>query len=262
MKRALAVMLALLAPAIARADSEECANAYEHGQELRLAHKLASAREQFLICARPACPRAAREDCAKWLGEVDAALPVVIVHATMHGAPLYDARVVVDGAPVAERVDGRAITLDPGKHVVRIEPPHCLAREKEVTLASGPSQIDIDACAEVADATPKPSTVHVVRHPPLATFTFGGIAIAATVSFAVFGGVGAADATNLRSTCGTACNQGEVDSANTKLLVADISLGVAIASVAAGLVWWLVAPRIETRMTGVRRASIPLRWTF
>lgn len=252
MKRAVLALVLVAIPARAE-DAASCARAYEHGQELRMSKKLAAARDEFLVCARPACPKAAREDCARWLGEVEAALSSVVVRAARAGASFEDARVLVDGAVVAERVDGRAITLDPGKHVVRVEPRACAPHEKDVTLTTGqPTTLDFDVCAEV-----KPPVTTVVRRAPFATFVLGGASAAALVTFAIVGGIGASDSTNLKNTCYPHCPQGAVDRANAELAAADVSLGIAIACAAVATVWWIVAPRTITKT-----ASVPFRWTF
>jgi hypothetical protein len=201
------------------------------------------------VCARPACPKAARDDCSKWLGEAEASLPGVIVHATQSGAPFDDARVLVDGNVITTRIDARPITLDPGKHTVRVEPRGCAPHEREVTLASGqPSTVAFDVCGE-----PKPiAPVTVIVHrPPIATYVFGGIGLAALASFAIAGGIGASDATTLKNGCYPNCLQDAVDHANTELAFADVSLGIAIACAAVATVWWLVAPRTITKTTAL-----------
>ena len=256
MTRAWLALAALLVPIAARAgEAEECASAYEKGQELRLEHRLVDARAQFLVCARPACPKAARDDCSRWLGEVDATLPGLVVRATSGGAPFDDARVFVDGKPVADRLDARAIPVDPGKHVVRVEPRGCAPHEKEVSLAAGaPAVVAFDVCGEAKPVAPAP---HVARRPPVATFVLGGVALAAVASFAVFGALGVSDA-NALSSCYPHCEQGPVDAANAELAAADVSLGLAVALAAAAAIVWLVAPRHVPQQA----FASPLAWTF
>ena len=252
MTRALLAFALALSPAIARADDvEQCARAYEHGQELRLARRLSEAREQFLVCARPTCPKAARADCTRWLGEVEATLPAIVVRATR------DARVLVDGKLAAEHADARPIALDPGKHVVRVEPAGCAPHEKEVTLTSGTVDVSFDVCGEARASVEAPAPVHYARRPPLATYVLGGVGLAALASFVAFGAVGVADANHLRDTCYPHCDPGAVDSANAELAVADASLGVAVACAAAALIVWLVAPKLVPQ-----RALGAVGWRF
>jgi len=261
MRRVIASAIAILAfaPAARAGEAEECANAYEHGQELRVAHQPSAAREQFLICARPACPKAARDDCARWLGEVEAALPGVSVRVTSRGALFEDARVLVDGRVVAERVDARPITLDPGRHLVRVEPRGCAPHEREVALSAGvPVEVSFDVCTE-----PKPLApiVRVARRPPIATFVLGGVSLVGLASFAVFGAIGVTDSNRLRSTCYPHCDFGSVDAANAELAAADGSLGVAIACAAAAAILWIVSPRI-VKIASPSALARPLQWSF
>src|SRR5579863_43066 len=87
-----------------------CADAYGKAQVLRDAHKLVSAREQLRVCARTSCTRFIARDCATWLGEVEARIPSVVLSAQeATGADIVDATVTMDGAVIAERLDGRAI---------------------------------------------------------------------------------------------------------------------------------------------------------
>ena len=259
----IALVLALAAaawPVAARAgEAERCARAYEHGQELRVGRDLSGAREEFLVCARPTCPRVTRDDCTRWLGEVEAVLPGVVVRATSGGVPISEARVLVDGRVVAERLDARPITLEPGKHVVRVEPRGCAPREREVSLASGvPAEITLDVCGEPRPLAPPIAPARVTRRPPVASFVLGGAALVAVASFAAFGAVGVADADHLRATCGKSCDPGAVDSANAELAAADVSLGVAVACAAAAVIVWLVAPRLVR----VHALATPFRWSF
>ncbi len=247
MKSARVVAAILLISPLARAgDADQCAVAYEHGQELRVEKKLGAAREQFLVCARPACPKVTRDDCSKWLGEVEATLPGVFIDARHGTTKIDDARVLVDGAVVSERIDTRAITLDPGKHMVRIEPRGCASHDREITLTGGePIHVTFDVCGEATVVTSPLSAAS--KAPPLASIVLGGATLAALGTFIAFGAIGLSDANTLRRVCYPLCEQGRVDSANAELLAADISLGIAIVTLGVAAVVWLVAPRTQPK---------------
>lgn len=101
-------------------DVETCLTSHLNGQELRQSRKLLESREQFRQCARQECPSAIARDCVDWLGQFERQIPSVSVRVTADGAGRSDARVSVDGVPV-ESLNGRAIELNPGTHVVRVE---------------------------------------------------------------------------------------------------------------------------------------------
>jgi hypothetical protein len=107
----------------ASADEKEvCVRAVERAQVARLDGKLRKAREGFVVCARPVCPEAIRQDCTRWVGEVDASLPSVVFEAVWaDGHDVTGMTVRVDGQLLAGADAGRAVTLDPGEHAFRFE---------------------------------------------------------------------------------------------------------------------------------------------
>src|SRR5262249_25832670 len=112
---ATALLLALEAGVRAETPSaERCTAAYHSTQRLRQAGKLREAAAEALVCAESACPRVLRQDCARWVEEIQRATPSIVVHAVgADGCDVVDARVVIDGQAVADRIAGTPITLDP-----------------------------------------------------------------------------------------------------------------------------------------------------
>src|SRR5579863_10550700 len=70
------------AKAHAADEAGKCAAASNQAQDLRSANKLRAARAQLLTCVRDVCPGMVRNDCAQWIGEVDQAMPTIVVSAT------------------------------------------------------------------------------------------------------------------------------------------------------------------------------------
>ena len=83
MKRALVVAfgLTLVALPASAQNKAECVAAAQDAQDLREKNELQAAREKLLICAREACPKIVRVDCAKWLDEVQTSMPSIVVRA-------------------------------------------------------------------------------------------------------------------------------------------------------------------------------------
>jgi hypothetical protein len=99
-------------------DKTVCLDATVQGQSLRAAHKLVEAHEAFLVCARPQCPMLLQQACAGWLAEVEKSLPTVVI--TAHdgaGADIVDVTVNMDGHPLVTKLDGQAMTINPGQHL-------------------------------------------------------------------------------------------------------------------------------------------------
>ena len=109
-----------------RAHAVECVDAFDQGQESRAAAALTRAAEELAICADAACPKPIRDKCVQWLGEVERALPTVVLAAKDDGGGDVDARVSLraldSDEPAAEAsIDGRALPLDPGRYELSFE---------------------------------------------------------------------------------------------------------------------------------------------
>ena len=274
---AVAVVLSLTAsslPAFAQ-DKEACVASSESAQKLRSQKKLKAARKEILKCAQDACPAVVKKDCVTWLAEVDDSMPTVILSAKDGaGNDVTDVRVLIDGEPLTEKLEGSPVAVDPGLHTFRFEPlgaktpgivpveSKILVRETEknrvvsVTLGEKP---------KVADKPPEnpppssklPDTAPGARTIPTGTYVFGAVALASFVGFAYFGLSGRADRDNLQDTCAPYCNKADEKPAKTKLLLADISLGVGIVSVGIATVLFVTAPT-EPKKTGLRVDAVPV----
>lgn len=114
------VVPALLLATNARAEapsSRACIAANERSIELRHDHRLLAARDELVVCSDVACPELVRAECVRHLEEVVAAIPsIVFAIKDSDGADLSAVKITVDGRPLVERVDGSAISIDPGEH--------------------------------------------------------------------------------------------------------------------------------------------------
>lgn len=127
------------AGADARADPKQvCAAAYEKTQSLRESGQLRDARLQAIACSAPTCSTYVTKDCLQWVIEIDAILPTVVFTAEDGaGADAVAVRVTLDGQKVTEKLDGKAVSLDPGEHVVRFEMAGADSIELKVLIRQG-----------------------------------------------------------------------------------------------------------------------------
>jgi hypothetical protein len=136
------------------------------GQALRDAHKLIEARDQFRVCAAPACPAVMQSDCTNWISDADNAVPTIVVSAKdASGNDIFDVSVSVDGMPLVAKLDGAAIPVDPGPHTFRFQWADGTASERRVLVAEGQKDMSVFATF-AAPSTPV--------SPPLA-IALGGI---------------------------------------------------------------------------------------
>jgi hypothetical protein len=228
---ALALALSTARSVSADATSQVCIHAAEEGQRLRAARKIVGAREQLIACARDVCPAMVRKDCAQWLSEDEVTMPTVVLGArTERGEDVVDVRVSIDGAPVAERLSGASVPVDPGPHVLRFEAAGYPPVQQQIVVREGEKSRLV-----IASLPPRP------KGPiPAGFWVFGGLGVAGGAGFAVLALLGEGDLNNLRSTCAPNCTPSSVDSARVKFILANVSLGVGIASaaVAAGILIW------------------------
>ena len=96
--------------------ADQCASSYEEGQVARAESQLVKAREALSVCTRPECADLIRADCARWLAEVEVALPSVVLAASVNGRDVQDVSVSVDGSALVPTLDGKAVVVEPGRH--------------------------------------------------------------------------------------------------------------------------------------------------
>jgi hypothetical protein len=237
-----AIGVGVSAPSVASADAgQACVKAFEKGNDLRDGGALRAARAQFVACAADACPKAMRVDCARWLDEVDAALPSIVVGAKdAQGTDLFDITVRVDGETIENIQAGRPVVLDPGPHIVHFERTRgseIELQDVKVILRTGERNRSVIGTlgAPTKSETPvQPKNDGAGGgNVPVAAWVFGGIGVVALGSFATFAILGTNEKSRLTLACSPACTDADVSTLRTDYLVADISLGVGI--VALGL---------------------------
>ncbi|MGC4091036.1 MAG: hypothetical protein QM756_24810 [Polyangiaceae bacterium] len=115
---------ALLSHAALAADpsTSDCLTAHEASLKADTEHKLRSERKELLICAARSCPNDIRKECLRRVDEVNASMPTLVFEVKdAAGNDLSAVRVTVDGEVLAERLDGTALSIDPGEHTFAFE---------------------------------------------------------------------------------------------------------------------------------------------
>ena len=228
-----AAFVSALWTSVACADEVDvCISAAEQSQEQRRDAHLRAARARLVLCSRDACPRAIQKDCKRWLGEVEAAMPTIVIHPVdASGGDIVGARALVDGVRLEGAVDGRAVALDPGEHLLRVE-AGASSVEQRIVIREG-ERDRLLPLRFPADIVPRPSPV------PAGVWVLGGASAAAITAGALLWAVGRSEHGTLYATCGVThdCAESAVDSARTKLVAGDIVFGAGLAAIGAA-VWW------------------------
>jgi hypothetical protein len=125
MSLALALLAFLASNGTARADqpsTADCLSASDASLKSDNDHHLRAERTQLLVCAAPSCPADVRRECVRRVEEVLGAIPTVIFEARdTAGNDLTAVKVTMDGETLADRLDGLAISVDPGIHTFVFE---------------------------------------------------------------------------------------------------------------------------------------------
>ena len=259
---ALLTSAALLTAPLVRADDKQaCLAASEKAQQLRNEGKLSAAREQLLVCGRTECPKLVQQDCTQWMSEVLQILPTVVPGAKdRSGRDLVDVKVSVDGALVAESIDGKAVPIDPGVHTLRFEASGAPPVEEQVVVKQGEKNRIVTVTLALGEepsptkegTAPAPETE---RSAPIAAYVVGGLGLAA-LGAALYVQLDAnRDARDLRDTCAPRCAQSDVDDLETRYNIARVTAAVGGAALVAGVVLFILHGSGGAKGT---KASLPL----
>ncbi len=234
----------------------KCANAYEQAQRTRNEGLYKASREHLLVCAQDQCPPVLRNECVKWLGEVDAAMPTVLIVAVDGaGNELSDVTVSVDGTKVLDRLDGKAIPVDPGVHTFRFSRPGSDAVEQKVLIREAekrrPVSVTFPSAAAPVPAR-KPETPSEGSSVPLGTYILGGAGLVALGLSVPMYLTAFRTKSDIESGCGSnqTCPPSEGDRLRRQFLYGDLALGIGVVALASATILWIATPK-KTVTAGV-----------
>ncbi len=246
-----AATLATVEPA--HAGPKECIAAADEGQKLRDDGKLTAARDKFIMCAAKACPGPVAKQCSQWLVDAEHDTPTVTFRALDElGKETLVVRVLIDGVAVAQSIDARALSVDPGEHAVRFELASGQGVEDKVLVRPGEKNRMIElsfqpkapppAAQPVAPIAPvAPAEESRDFHVPVLGWVGLGIGVAGGVMTALFA-ISANNAeSDLRSKCAPSCDPSEKSSIDTKIVLANVGLGVGVVGLGLAVVTTVLA---------------------
>ncbi len=238
-------------PAVGRTDPNSCGAAYEKAQEERSDGHLRAARRQLELCVAPTCPDFVRNDCGRWLGEIESAMPSVVLVAKVMGKEVEDVQVSLDGEPLASLLDGKAVLVDPGHHTLRFLRKGAEPVTIELAIREGEKNRLISTDLDGRAPTPAPSLHGTAGGAPAPAsssggpawlpYAVGGVGLLGIAGFATFGLVGNSQKADREKTCAPECSSADVGSVRTMYHLADVSLGVGV--VAFGVATYLFLSR-------------------
>lgn len=268
----LAVLLSLTA--VAAPTVEQCVSASSAAQREQKSGSYLSARRQLEVCASVECPVVVQNDCTKWLAEVLAATPSLVVVARIDGVDQRQARVLLDGHLWQAELSGRPQEVEPGVHDLTVTVGAQTRLQKLLVNVGEKNRLVVFdfSTPAVADGpspgpAPQPSPPPTVgRGAPVLPVVFSGLAVAGATAFAVLGLTGRASLEALTAQeCAPTktCNPAQVADVQRRFLVADVALGVGVVSaVVAAWQWWAWARAPVTVAFDGQRASVVFSAAF
>ncbi len=192
-------------------------------------------------------------DCSAWMRELDEGLPTVVLDARVStGDRASSIKVFVDGQLLTDKLDGKALPIDPGEHAFRFvtagEPPLSKkivvlegVKNQKVSVRFGgepdvqiPPKVDDNVVQGRVTPPQGPLPPQGTSGKRVASFVLGGVGVAAMATAIPFWLKGQ----ELQNdACGVAknCAQGDIDDHKKKLLIGDVFFGVGAVSAGIGV---------------------------
>jgi hypothetical protein len=213
----------------------ECASAYEQSQVQRKSGELIAARSRLQVCARDECPEFIRTDCTAWYAEVQEEVPTLVFAARSQGRDVSDVQVALGDRVLAARLDGQVVELDPGEYDFVFRAPSQRSLTQHFVIARGERNrlIEVELQPLAASVAEEPAARPMARpRSLLVPGILAGVGVLGVGGFAGLGAWGYANENRLHATCAPSCSDSRVSEVRTKYLLADVSLGVGLASFA------------------------------
>ncbi|HEY3817731.1 MAG TPA: hypothetical protein VGL81_11195 [Polyangiaceae bacterium] len=272
-----AVFLLGVAEGAARAadpTTADCLGASEASLRLGNDHRLRAERAQLLVCAAASCPSDIRKECLARVDDVNREIPTVVFSAKDgSGANLGAVRIVMDGEVLTERLEGTALSIDPGEHTFRFEAAGQTPVVRKLLIEQGQKDRREPIAFGVGAAPPPQASLRVTAPltmtpvpPPAASaessglgaqnvlaLAFGAVGVGGLAVGSVFGAMTLSKKNAAESVCSGSCTtQDGVSKWSDAVSTGNLStMGFVIGGLgAAGAVLlWITAPsRTQTRV--------------
>jgi hypothetical protein len=143
----MALVGVLMAAPMVRAASpgeSECDEDSKAAAQLRIAGALMAAHARLASCLSAGCSNRLRDACAHEMTAIEAATPTVMLEAKDEASnSLTAVHVTMDGESFLERLDGAAVPVDPGDHLLTFDAPGFGRTEAGFSAREGQKKIRV-----------------------------------------------------------------------------------------------------------------------
>jgi hypothetical protein len=268
---------------------DQCIDANEKAQAMRKSEKLHAAEQTLLVCVSASCPGPVRDDCAQRLTELRSVIPtVVFIVKDDADQDLSDVRVTMDDQPLASKLDGTAIAIDPGPHHFVIEAVGKQKEERSLVIREGEKDRHerIVLVSAAVAAAPVPAAPVAPPPPPpepeapakdgkaqrAAGLVVGGVGAAGVIVGGIFGIVSKSTYNHALTTeCSNSVSQcsgkGVTDgnTAHSQAAVSTVAFIAGGALLAGGVLLYFTAPRAGVTVSptvGMGSAGVGVSGSF
>ena len=263
----LLVVASLLAAALPARAANVCVTAAGNAQDLRASNRLHEARAALLVCSQRQCNGVVRADCERWLREVDAQAPSLVVRAVdARGHDVVGAHVTIDDAP--SDLDGRPVSVDPGQRRVHAQASGGAVVDQRVVVARGEKArvielkfdvpLEEDGSAYVAPAPPQEAPAPKAPAPNIVPYVLGGVGVVSLVVFGYFEVSGHSAYSDLENGCGhtQTCTSAELDPVKGNFLGAGVSLAIGLVALGAAAITYVVGKPTKPAFSLAQRGFV------
>jgi hypothetical protein len=187
---------------------------------------------------------------------------VVLVARDAAGRDLRDVHVTLDGGPLVDHLDAHAIPIDPGEHAFRFERGGVTVEERVMVREGEKARlltVTVDAAPRAGPEPPAEPTATAPRSTNVATYIVGGLGLAALGAFGYFGLSGRSEYFDLEHSCAPHCTSSQTAPGRTKLIVADISLGVSVVALGVAAYMLLTRSSVTKAAPGAGRTHLDVQ---
>lgn len=238
----------MLQAGVSRAQTgEPSCEAVERTEAMRAAGHYREARTRLLECVNAQCGGDVRRRCAATLQKLDAVTPSIVVRAyDAKGNDVMDVAIALGNEQLASSLDGMAIAVDPGEHRFVFRRAGFEPVTQTVTIRQGEKFKSIEVRVGPEEPAPLLTEGEAGASAPMSTTriaaggTLIGVGVAGLVGFTWLGLTARSEETDLKDGCSPGCSDARVSSVRTRYVLANVSLGVAIAALG-GAAWVLLS---------------------
>jgi hypothetical protein len=223
---------------------------------------LLEAKKKLVFCGGAECPAVMHADCQQWLSSVEASMPTVVFQtSSATGAQPEAVHMSLDGAE-AIALDGRALAVNPGEHEAVFEASGFRTSSRRLVVSEGEKlrrevvvldplpvpKVTTELPAKRLLTTSEPAKAPAPRRLTVPVIVAASGAVLASAGAFYFGLKARSDDRDLDH-CTPSCTRDQVDHVKREYVLANLSIGLAVAGVTTAALLFVYSGKKSTPPT-------------